>query len=333
MIYPKIELHVHLEGAVLPDLLLRIARRNHVSLPVDDLEGLRSLYAFRDFAHFIEVYTMSVAALRVERDFRELVVAYAEQAKAHGGVYVEAIFGPSDPVRLGASWDEVFSGYCDGAQSAWEEHGVQVALTPDIARQYPIEEAELVGRYAAKYRDRGIVGLGLGGLEDGHPPEPFAGVFAAAREAGLASVPHAGEVVGPASVRGALDALRADRIRHGIRAVEDPALVSELAERRLVLDVCPYSNLRTGAVPSFEAHPLPLLHRAGVPCSLSTDDPAMFDTDLVREYEHAVTRWRISPRDFYDAGVLGAMCDTQTRDRLHRIGQEFDWHAVDAVRW
>jgi aminodeoxyfutalosine deaminase len=283
---------------------------------------------FRDFAHFIEVYTLTVAALRTDEDFRDVVTAYAAEAKAHGAVYVEAIFGPTDAVRAGVGWDAVFSGYCDGAQQAWEEYGVRVNLTPDIARQFALEEAAEVGRHAARYRDRGIVGLGLGGLEAEHPPEPFAAIFAAARDAGLASVPHAGEVAGAASIRGALDALGADRIRHGIRAVDDGALARDLADRRVVLDVCPISNVRTRAVSSLEVHPLPHLHRAGVRCSLATDDPAMFGTDLGREYGDAVRRWRIAPRDFYDAGVEGAVCDDATRAWLREIGDRYDWEVV-----
>jgi aminodeoxyfutalosine deaminase len=328
MTYPKIELHLHLEGAVRPDLLFRIARRNDFRLPVDDVGGLQSLYEFRDFAHFIEVYILTVSALRTEQDFREVVTSYAAEAKAHGAVYVEAIFGPTDSVRAGAGWDAVFSGYCDGAQQAWEEHGVRVNLTPDIARQFTLEEAAEVGRYAARYRDRGIVGLGLGGLEAEHPPEPFEAIFAEARAAGLASVPHAGEVAGAASIRGAIDALGAERIRHGIRAVDDVALVRDLADRRLVLDVCPISNLRTRAVSSLDAHPLPHLHGAGVRCSLATDDPAMFGTDLGREYAEAVERWGIAPRDFYDAGVAGAVCDDTTRTWLREIGERYDWEGA-----
>lgn len=319
MTYPKIELHVHLEGTVRPDLLRRIARRNDVRLPA----GLR--YAFRDFAHFIEMYTLTVTALRSERDFREVVVAYAAEAASHGAVYLEAIFGPTDAVRTGTSWDEVFSGYCDGARQAWEEHGVQVNLAPDIGRQFTLEEAQLVGRYAARYRDRGIVGLGLGGLEAEFPPEPFERIFAEAGAAGLASLPHAGEVAGARSVRGALGALGAQRVRHGIGAIEDPGLVRELADRRVVLDVCPVSNLRTGAVRSLDEHPLPQLVAAGVPCSLATDDPAMFDTDLGREYDEATNRWSLSPRSFYAAGVEGAVCDDATRERLREIGERFAW--------
>jgi aminodeoxyfutalosine deaminase len=128
-------------------------------------------------------------------------------------------------------------------------------------------------------------------------------------------------------VRGALDALKADRIRHGIRAVDDPSLVRELADRRIVLDVCPLSNLRTGAVASLSRHPLPKLVAAGVACSISTDDPEMFDTDLSREYD-AATSFGISPRVFYEAGVEGALCDEATRDRLVAIGDRREWPAL-----
>jgi aminodeoxyfutalosine deaminase len=134
-------------------------------------------------------------------------------------------------------------------------------------------------------------------------------------------------VVGPKSVRGALDALRAHRIRHGIRAVEDPGLVREIAGRELVLDVCPISNLRTGAVHSLAEHPLPQLVSAGVKCSISTDDPQMFDTDLTRDYA-AATSMGISPRTLYQAGVTGALCDDATRARLREIGTLFDWEGM-----
>ncbi len=138
-------------------------------------------------------------------------------------------------------------------------------------------------------------------------------------------MPHAGEVVGAASVRGALEALHADRIRHGLRAEEDPGLVRELVDRGTVLDVCPLSNLRTGAVASLAEHPLPRLVAAGVRCSISTDDPAMFDTDLSRDYEAAASLG-LEPRAAYEAGVVGALCDEETRARLRAIGEAFDWN-------
>jgi aminodeoxyfutalosine deaminase len=322
--YPKIELHVHLEGTVRAPTLLEIARRNDYPLPADTVEGLAELYRFRDFRHFIEVWILTTNALQRAEDFRQVVVDYAEEAAAHGAVYLEGIFSPAERVRRGCDWQEIYEGFCDGADAARELHGVEIRLTPDIPRGFTMDEARETVEWAAQFRDRGVVGVGLGGLEAEYPPEPYAEVFMQAKSLGLGSVPHAGEVAGAASVRGAVEALGADRLRHGIRAEEDPGLVRELAGRGIVLDVCPLSNLRTGAVASLESHPLPRLVAAGVRCSISTDDPAMFDTDLTRDYE-AATSFGLDPRSFYDAGVDGALCDEATRARLRAAGAAFDW--------
>jgi aminodeoxyfutalosine deaminase len=318
--FPKIELHVHLEGTVQPDTLREIARRNDYALP-DDLE---SLYRFRDFAHFIEVWILTTNALRTADDFRRIVVDYAAEAVTHGCVYLEGIFSPAERTRRGVGWADIFEGVCAGAEEAREVHGVEIRLTPDIPRGFTQEEARATVEWAARYRDRGVVGVGLGGLEADFPPEPYENVFRLAQSLGLGSVPHAGEAAGAASVRGALEALNADRLRHGIRAVEDPGLVAELAGRGTVLDVCPLSNLRTGVVRSLEEHPLPQLVAAGVRCSISTDDPAMFDTDLTRDYDAAASLG-LSPRVAYEAGVAGALCDEATRERLRAHGESFDW--------
>ena len=322
--FPKIELHVHLEGTVRPRTLLEIARRNGYALPADTEEGLAELYDFRDFAHFIEVWVLTTNALQNADDFRRILVEYAGEAASHGAVYLEGIFSPAERARRGVRWEDMFEGYADGAVEARELHGVEVRLTPDITRGFTLEEAEETVRWAERYRDRGVVGVGLGGLEAEYPAEPYEPVFTRARAQGLASVPHAGEVAGPASVRCALEALGADRIRHGIRSAEDPSLVDELRERGLVLDVCPISNIRTGAVASLAEHPLPRLVAAGVLCSVSTDDPAMFDTDLTRDYEVAAGLG-VTPRAAYEAGVRGAVCDDDTRARLRAIGDAFDW--------
>ena len=327
MTYPKIELHVHLEGTVRPETLLEIARRNDYALPADTVEGLAALYEYRDFEHFIEVWILTTNALRTRDDFRQVVVDYAAEAASHGAVYVEAIFSPAERVRRGVAWDDIFAGYCDGAEEARELHGVEIRLTPDIVRGFPLEESEPVVRYSSKYAERGVVGVGLGGLEAQYPPEPYAPAFELAKAEGLGSVPHAGEVAGPESVRGALDALQADRIRHGFRAVEDETLVEELSERGIVLDVTPVSNVRTGAVTSLAEHPLPRLVSAGVRCSIATDDPAMFDTDLAREYSAAASLG-VDPRSAYEAGVEGALCDEPTRERLRAVGDAFDWAQI-----
>jgi aminodeoxyfutalosine deaminase len=325
--FPKIELHVHLEGTVRAATLLDIAKRNDVALPADTVEALGELYEFTDFTHFTQVWAMTTCALRTARDFRQTVVDYAAEAATHGAVYIEGIFGASDHVARGVGWDEVFSGFCDGAAEAFELHGVRVRLTPDVNRRFPAEVAELTARYAVAYAERGVVGLGIGGREAEFPPEPFARAFQIARGGGLGSVPHAGEAAGAASIRGALDALGADRLRHGIRAVEDPGLVRELAGRGIVLDVCPISNVRTRVVRSLAEHPLPGLVSAGVACSVSTDDPAMFDTDLSADYA-AAGSLGVSARQCFDAGLRGMLCDEATREELRRMGQQVDWAAA-----
>lgn len=325
MASPKIELHVHLEGTVRPEALLEMARRNDQPLPAASVEELADLYRFRDFAHFIEIWSMTTRALRTEHDFRRIVVDYAREAAGYGAVYLEGIFSPAERVKYGPSWDEVFSGFCDGAQEARERLGVEVFLTPDIPRDLEgdaMEAAYETVRYADKYRERGVLGIGLGGLEAPHPPGPFRRAFAMARELGLGAVPHAGEAAGADSIREAINALGADRLRHGIRAIEDPDLVRELAERRIVLDVCPTSNVRTGVIPSLRDHPLPGLIDAGVLCSLSTDDPAMFDTDLGREHEAAIAMG-VDPRALFEAGVAGALCDARTKEGLRRVGRSY----------
>jgi aminodeoxyfutalosine deaminase len=307
--------------------LLEIAGRNGVALPAETEEGIAELYRFRDFSHFVEVWILTTNALRTPDDFRQIVVDYAGEAARHGAVYIEAIFSPIERVARGVQWEELFEGYCDGAEQAQAEHGVVVRLTPDIYRGCDVEAANETARWSVQFRDRGVVGLGLGGLEADFPPEPYAEAFAIARDGGLGAVPHAGETAGPDSIRATVAALGADRIRHGIRAIEDPALLADIAARGTVLDVCLVSNLRTRVVDDLSEHPLPKLIQAGARCSLSTDDPAMFSTDL--GYEHAVARdLGVEPKALYDAGVAGALCDDVTRDRLTAIGAAADWAAA-----
>jgi aminodeoxyfutalosine deaminase len=315
----KIELHVHLEGTIRPATLLDIARRNGEALPADTVEGLSDLYRFTDFRHFIEVWILTTNCLRTADDFRQVVVDYAAEAAAHGAVYLEGIFSPPERVQRGIGWDEIFTGYAEGAVEAYERHGVTVRFTPDLYRNgCPVDLAEECARVSVRYRDRGVVGLGIGGYEPGNPLAPYRRAVEIARDGGLGFVPHAGEAAGPESIREALD-LGAVRLRHGIRAVDDPALLAEIVDRRVVLDVAPVSNLRTGVVKSPEDHPLPRLVAAGALCSISTDDPAMFNTDLTTDYDLAA-RLGVPPEAAFQAGLAGMLCDGPTRSRIAAAG-------------
>jgi aminodeoxyfutalosine deaminase len=310
---PKIELHVHLEGSIRPATLLEIARRNGESLPAESVEELEKLYEFTDFAHFIDVWILTTNCLRTGDDFRRTVVDYAAEAAGFGAVYLEGIFSPGERVMRGVGWDDIFGGYSDGAVEAYERYGVTVRFTPDMYRGMDPEIAEEVARVSVRYADRGVVGLGLGGLE-ARPLAPYLRAFEIARDGGLALVPHAGEAAGADSVREVME-LQPARIRHGVRAVEDRGLLAEIVARDIVLDVCPTSNLRTGVVASLDGHPLPVLREAGALCTINTDDPAMFGTDLGREYEVAA-RLGVDPAEAFAAGVAGALCDDETRRRI-----------------
>lgn len=321
--FPKIELHVHLEATVQPATLLRIARRNGVALPADTVEGLQEFFAYRDFAHFIHVWIATTKALLTADDYRAITVGYAAEAKRHGAVYLEAIFSPAEPVRRGSSWEEVYEGVTAGVQEARELHGVEVRLTPDIPRSFTQEEGRATVEWSARYRERGVVAIGIGGLEAQYPPELWTDVFAEARALGLGSVPHAGEVAGrPPSV--APWTPSALIVYATVSAPPRTGRSSRIAARGIVCDVCPVSNLRTGVVSDLAEHPLPRLVEAGVLCTLNTDDPVLFDTDLTREHE-AAAALGLSARAFYDAGVVGALCDDATKARLRAIGDAWDW--------
>lgn len=315
---PKIELHVHLEGAIRPHTLLDIARRNGETLPADTVEGLAALYEFTDFAHFIDVWILTTNCLRTRADFHQVVVDYAEEAAGFGAVYLEAIVSPGERMERGVDPHELFQGYLDGADEALERFGVTVRFTPDLHRGLDPALGEEVARLCVRYADRGVVGLGLGGLETQRPAAYFKAAFDIARAGGLALVPHAGESGGPEVIREVL-ALDPDRIRHGIRAADDPSLMAELVERGIVLDVCVTSNLRTGVVKSVAEHPLPALRAAGVLCTINTDDPAMFGTDLGHEYELAASLG-VSDAVAFAAGLAGCVCDDITRATLAEIG-------------
>lgn len=327
--YPKIELHVHLEATVRPERLLELGRRNAVKLPARSVAGLKRFCRFSDFDRFITVWVKTTAVLRRRDDFRRIVVDYAEELAAQGCFYAEPLFSPSEPVLRGTSWREVFEGYCDGRDEALERHGVELNFTPDITRNFPPEVGEELAVWAVRFRDRGVAGISLGGSEHRFPPAPFARAFALAREGGLKAAPHAGETAGPASIRSALDDLHADRLRHGVRAVEDPGLLAELAGRGVVCDVTPVSNLRTGVVRSLDEHPLPAMLAAGVRCSIGSDDPVLMQTSLTRDSDVAAQMGH-APRAQYEHAVAGAFCDERTRARLRAVGDAYDWDAPRA---
>ncbi|MGD2207314.1 MAG: adenosine deaminase, partial [Anaerolineae bacterium] len=324
---PKVELHVHLEGSIRPDSLLALAERNHVSLPARDLQGLREFYHFTDFDHFIQVYLAVSRCLKTVADYSLIAYEFGADMARQNIRYAEVTFTPhTNVVNTGLPFDEILAGLNDGRARAQADLGVEFRWVLDIVRDNPETRHQVAG-WAVRALDRGVVGLGLGGTEKDHPPERFADAFAMAREAGLHSVPHAGEVVGPESVWGAIRALKAERIGHGVRSVEDPALLSYLREQRLPLEVCPTSNLCLGTYPSYEEHPIRRLWEQGVYVTVSSDDPPMFNTDLVREYQALADHLDVSAAELERLGLnalrASFMADTEKASLERAFLSEF----------
>jgi adenosine deaminase len=282
---PKVELHIHLEGSIRPSTLLILAERNGVALPSHNEEDLRTFYRFTDFARFLQVYMTVSGCLRTVADFDLIAYEFGADLARQNIRYAEVTFTPyTNVTNTGLPFAEILAGLNDGRARAQADFGVEFCWVLDVVRDNP-DTRHQVAAWAIEAVDQGVVGFGLGGTEKGHPPEWFADAFAAAREAGLHSVPHAGEVVGPESVWGAIRALKAERIGHGVRSVEDPALVAYLRDHQIPLEICPTSNLCLGVYPSYQEHPVRHLVDQGVYVTINSDDPAMFNTDLVREYQ------------------------------------------------
>jgi adenosine deaminase len=276
---PKAHLHVHLEGAMRPSTLTALAA--DAGIPVPETRGYGSFSAFAD------MYVAACEVLQTPDDLARLVHEVVEDAAGAGAVWVEpSIYLPHHRERIGSD-ELVLEVLLDAAAAAGEQFGIGVGVM--VAADRTVDPADAVeqAHVAVAHRDRGVVAFGLANDETIGPPEWFAEAFAIARDAGLLSTPHAGELAGPESVLAALEHLGADRIQHGVRAIEDPDLVRRVADAGVCFDVCPTSNLLLSVVPSLDAHPLAALLDAGIPCSLNGDDPLLFGTNLLEEYEVA----------------------------------------------
>lgn len=325
---PKVETHLHLEGSIQPATLLRIARRNGVHIPAHDEAGVAQLFRYQHFHDFLGVFMVLAKVLVRGEDFELIAYELGHHLADQQVRYAEVMISPSQYYNRGMDLDEVVQGAAAGFARAQAERGTQVCLAFDYGRQFGTAHAWPLVEVAIRNRKHSLVAWSIGGDELHYPPEPFAEVFAAARRGGLHLMAHAGEVVGPASVWGAARTLGAERLGHGIRSVGDPALLEYLRAQHVVLDVCPSSNLLTGAVARIEDHPLRMLFDAGVPVTINTDDPTFFATTLCDEYRLAASAFGFS------AGELATTVRTaagatflpaeERRQLVERVSHELD---------
>lgn len=295
---PKAELHLHIEGSLEPELIFALARRNGVALPYASVEALRAAYAFTDLQSFLDLYYAGASVLVTEDDFFDMAMAYFARAAADHVVHAEIFFDPQTHTERGIPFATVVNGLSRACAQAATVHGIDASLIMCFLRHLPEAAAFATLEEALPHRDK-IIGVGLDSGERGNPPAKFARVFARCRELGLHIVAHAGEEGPPAYIEEALDVLHAQRIDHGVRCLEDPALVARLARTQVPLTVCPLSNVKLCVFPDLARHPLKRLLDAGLCATVNSDDPAYFGGYIGRNFTETFAALPLTAADAY----------------------------------
>jgi adenosine deaminase len=312
-----------LEGTAPPALVRRLAARNSIALP-GEMFNAGGGFAWDGFSRFLEVYDLASSVIRGPQDYAEVTSAYLAQAAAEGAIYVELMASPDHAMGNSMSYSAQIEGIAAGIDAARRRHGIEARVIVVAIRHVGPERALEVARAIASHPHPLVTGFGLAGDERHGHPRDFAPAFRLACDAGLEATAHAGELAGPESIRAALAHLPISRLGHGVRAAEDPDLVAEIAERGIVLELCPTSNVATGVYSTLAEHPLPRLRAAGCRVTLNTDDPPYFGTSIGKEYRSAAAAFGLSERDL--AGITrtaieAAFVDVPTRAwLLERLG-------------
>ena len=280
---PKTELHVHLEGTLRPQTLLELAARHRVSLPADSVAGVRQWFRFEDFAHFVDIYLHCCRCLRDPEDFQRVAEEFLTDQARQNILYSEAHFTVGTHLANGVNGGEVAQALWETITNVEKRYGIKARLIPDIVRNVGVDRADQTLEWALDGRRYGVVALGLSGYES-IPDDDFREHFRVAKKEGLGCVAHAGEHEGPETISSALDLCEAERIGHGIRALEDDDLIERLRDEQILLEICPTSNVCLGAVENLSSHPIERLESAAVPVTINSNDPALFDTSLSAEY-------------------------------------------------
>lgn len=320
---PKAELHVHLEGSILPQTLLRLAERNGVPLPASDVNGLRDFYRFRDFAHFIEVYKMITGCLKTTDDYTLIAYEFGCECHRQNIRYAEVTFTIFTNMQMtGLPWQAILAGLNRGRAKAYTDFGVHWQWVFDIVRDNP-ETQQTVLEITLAALDQGVVALGLGGSEAEYPADLFIETFHHAFDVGLHRVPHTGEHAGPTSIWNTIHYLHAERLGHGIQAIADPELVAYLSYHQIPLECCPTSNVILGVYPDYPHHPLRRLWDAGCLVTVNSDDPPLFNTDLNHEYQVLVDHFGFTAPELEKISLNAIQASFLTPQQKTEFTQQF----------
>lgn len=321
---PKVELHVHLEGSINPETLLILAQRNSVSLPAKDVDGLKEFFKFKNFKHFVEVITLITSCLKTAADYELIAYQFGVECAKQNIRYAEVTFSLATNCRLtGLSEQSILDALNKGRATARNEFGVDWGLILDILRDDE-DTQELILNAALKYKNDGVVALGLSGNEDAARAEKFVATVNRAHQNGLGFVPHAGEIGGPENIWDMINQLNANRIGHGVRCIEDLGLIEALKQKQIPLEVCPTSNICLGIFSNFKEHSLRTLWNEGLYITINSDDPALFNTDLNNEYKILVDHFNFDLDALEKISLNALHASFLPADKKQNLDKEFN---------
>jgi adenosine deaminase len=302
---PKVELHLHLEGAIPIETLFNLIQRQGREPSIKTFDDLRKKLTYTDFAHFIEVWTWKNTFIKEEKDFEEIAYQVLGDLSQQNVKYVEAFYSPGDYWRQGLSVQGITECLIKGKERAYRDFGIQSELIIDLIRDHGPERSMQYLEEVTDYLGKGVIGIGLGGSENSFPADSYASVYQEARKRGFRLTAHAGEVAGANSIWAVVKKLGVERIGHGVRAYEDPQLISLLKERQIPLEICVVSNVKTGACKSVEAHPIKRYFQQGLMVTVNSDDPTMFNTSISQEYLELVQKLGFTVNDLKRLSMNG----------------------------
>jgi adenosine deaminase len=325
---PKVELHLHLEGAIPHAALWELVQKYGGDQSVPTLDTLATKFTYHSFPEFIDTWVWKNTFLREYEDFEFIAKAVANDLAHQNIRYVEAFYSPGDYLSRGLEPQRLTEAIRTGLNRCKD---IEIALVADLIRDHGPDRGARMLTAVNEVRELGIIGVGIGGSENEFPPEAFEEVFHRARELGFRTSAHAGEAVGPESVWGAIRALRVDRIGHATRAIEDPSLVNYLAEHQIPVELCPISNLKTKVIGSIKEHPARLYFERGIPLSINTDDPKMFGNSLADEYLVLETELGFSRSEIETLILQGIRTSWLGKEQKESYAQQFE-SEIAAVR-
>lgn len=317
---PKIELHVHLEGAIPHKALFDLIQKYGGDPAVPDVASLAKRFMYKDFPQFIEAWSWKNQFLRNYEDFTYIAELTARDLAAQNIRYVELFFSPSLFIRHGLKVQEITRAVRKGLSGVPE---IEVALIADLVRDYGPESEMSTLKALNEVKDSGVIGIGIGGSEQEYPPDPFERLFREARKMGFHTNAHAGEASGPKRVWGTIKKLQVDRIGHGTRICEDPELMDYISDKKIPLELCPMSNVRTGVVNDISEHPIRIYYERGLLISVNTDDPKMFNTSLADEFRLLVQHCGFTKKDIPDLIILGIKSSWMSEEKKKSLIQTF----------